>query len=316
MKSKCSWLSVILCGALVISCGKTDTSDSDPPGSPASGSAPKPAAGNKERVFEIAPVAPVVKMAFVWCPPGTFQMGSPDAAGGASPVLAEMRGDDELQHEVTLTEGFWIGKYEVTQAQWVAVMGENPSNNPRGRDFPVNNVSWYDAHAFLGKLGGGYRLPTEAEWEYACRAGEADFDITVTPDEAAFGDRNEPSAGYNQAFARYLGERAWYIANSGSRPHPVGQKQANAWGIHDMQGNLWEWCQDWHAEGYYADGQRDPAGPADGFYRVSRGGSFYGIASDCRSATRNKGYPEDRILNLGFRVAVSSTRPVRPWEGR
>lgn len=319
MKTKWLWLPVSLCCAFVVACGESESSNPATPGpgeagvdrvdssksegSGTAGAAPKLASGVKEREFEIAPG---VKMTLVWCPPGKFMMGSPDGAAGASLRLAGIRRSDETRHEVTLTKGFWIGKYEVTQQQWVAVMGENPSPDPRGRDIPVNTVSWEDAQAFLGKLGGGYRLPTEAEWEYACRAGEADFDIRVTPDEASFTDRSELQARFDREFAAYLDGRAWYSANSEGQPHPVGQKKANAWGIHDMRGNVWEWCQDW--DGDYAPGAAtDPTGPAGGSYRVYRGGCWYYDAAYCRSANRSSPLHFFRGYNWGFRVAVSST---------
>lgn len=218
---------------------------------------------------------------FVWCPPGTFMMGSP---GFWSKFLF-----GETQHEVTLTSGFWLGKYPVTQAQWEKVMGNNPSGFKGNRQRPVEQVSWDDCQAFLKMINSlektAFRLPTEAEWEYACRAG--------TTTAYCFGD--DPAQ---------LDDYAWYTNNSSSQTHPVGQKRPNAWGLYDMHGNVWEWCQDWYGD-YLKGAVTDPTGPTSGSYRVNRGGSWYGDPWDCRSARRGRNAPEDRGLNLGFRLALS-----------
>ncbi|OQB96022.1 MAG: Serine/threonine-protein kinase pkn1 [Verrucomicrobia bacterium ADurb.Bin122] len=199
--------------------------------------------------------------------------------------------DEQPVTQVEITRAFWLGKTEVTQSQWEAVMGSNPSSF-KGSDRPVECVSYDDALEFCRKLtareraagrlpsGYEYTLPTEAQWEYACRAGTT-------------GD-----------YAGSLGSMGWYGANSGNQTHPVAQKQANAWGLYDMHGNVWEWCLDW--KGDYAGGTvRDPAGPSSGSYRVYRGGGWGGTASCCRSANRNFFVPGYRSF-LGFRLALSS----------
>ena len=234
----------------------------------------------------------------VWIPPGTFSMGSPTSESGHR--------DDETQHEVTLTQGFWMGKYQVTQSQWEAVMGSNPSQL-KGGDHPVEQVSWDDCQTFLENLSargdGTFRLPTEAEWEYACRAG--------TSEAYSFG--NDPGQ---------LGSYGWYLDNSvrvthpggllntvrkiwdsteGRGTQPVGQLSPNAWGLHDMHGNVWEWCADWY--GAYPSGPvTDSKGPATGEFRVLRGGSWHLDSSFCRSAHRNANPPDYLDADDGFRV--------------
>ena len=228
-----------------------------------------------------------VTLELIEIPGGTFWMGSPDGQGS---------NDERPRHQVTLAP-FYIGKYPVTQAQWQAVMGSNPSYF-KGEDRPVEQVSWNACQEFLKKLNanpslsplnqggqrGVFRLPTEAEWEYACRAGSETI--------YAFGD--DPAQ---------LGTYAWFSENSGSETHPVGQKSPNAWGLCDMHGNVLEWCQDWFAETYYANSpQENPQGPSSGQYRLLRGGSWYYNATRCRSACRNGSDPANRNRNLGVRV--------------
>ena len=225
-----------------------------------------------------------IGMELVWCPPGTFWMGSPEDEAG--------RRDWETLHQVTLTRGFWIGRFPVTQGQWEEVMGGNPSRfKESGPDAPVEEVSWDDAQEFclaLGQRDGReYRLPTEAEWEYACRAGSTGA--------WCFGDDEE-----------MLGDYAWYYGNSDDRTHPVGRKKPNAWGIHDMHGNVFEWCQDWYGD--YPEGPTtDPVGPKGGSDRGYRGGGWNYGAGGCRSALRSGDDPVRRRSFMGFRVAVSST---------
>ena len=234
-------------------------------------------------------------------PAGSFTMGSPSSEPG--------RDGDEQQHRVEITQGFSLSATEVTQAQYQAVMGANPSN-VKGADLPVEKVSWLDAVQFCNKLssrdglnpayrisGGdvtwdraapGYRLPTEAEWEYACRAGTTTA-YNTGDDEAG------------------LGRAAWYGANAGSKTHPVGSKAANAWGLYDMHGNVWEWCWDWSGD-YNAGSQRDPQGATGGSTRVYRGGGWSGGAGYCRSADHSRAGPSGAYGALGFRVARSSAR--------
>ena len=224
-------------------------------------------------------------MEMIYCEPGAFTMGSPASEVG--------RYDDETQHKVTLTKGFWIGKYEVTQAQWTSVMGYNPSEF-KGDDHPVENVSWDDCQQFIHHVNAhkncGARLPTEAEWEYACRAGST----------GAYGGSGR------------LGDMGWYEGNSGGTTHAVGRKKANAWGIHDMHGNVAEWCHD-RSGGHYYDDVEDPKGPPTdtsffkGNYRVVRGGNWwFGRAKDCRSAYRTECAGGNRLEYIGFRLCCSA----------
>ena len=223
-------------------------------------------------------------MAFKLIPAGTFTMGSPLGEPG--------RDSDETQHQVTLTQAFYIQTTEVTQAQWVTVMGSNPSNFSGCSDCPVEQVSWDDVQTFITNLNtwgeGTYRLPTEAEWEYAARAGSttafANGDITYT----------------DCTYDSNLDVMGWYCYNSSST-QSVGQKDSNAWGLYDMHGNVWEWCQDWY--GAYPSGSvTDPTGPFSGSERVTRGGGWYNYAMSCRSAYRNSGLPDFIGDVLGFRL--------------
>jgi formylglycine-generating enzyme required for sulfatase activity len=201
----------------------------------------------------------------VWCPPGTFRMGEGDEA-----------------YRVTLTKGFWLGKYPVTQREWTTIMGSNPSHFKNvGDRAPVENVSWHDAQEFLKKLGDAFRFPTEAEWEYACRAGSSTA--------YCFGDDKAQ-----------LGDYAWYNENSDRTTHPVGQRKPNPWGIHDVHGNVWEWCQDGYGD-YPAGSVTDPTEPPQAVLRVFRGGGWCGNARFCRSAFRSKSVPTYRRDDLGFR---------------
>ena len=213
-------------------------------------------------------------------------MGSPDNEPG--------RYDDEgPQHQVTLTAGFWIAETPCTQALYEAVTGENPSRH-KGSDRPVEEVTWNDACTFLSKLneripGLGLSLPTEAQWEYACRAGstESTYAGPLTLDE-------------DGVKAPELDAIAWYFANSADGTRPVGQKTPNAWGLHDMLGNVDEWCNDLY-DGYSSEPQQDPTGPDVGDERVIRGGSWGGHARDCRAALRLALDPSYRSDHLGFR---------------
>jgi formylglycine-generating enzyme required for sulfatase activity len=244
-------------------------------------------------------------------PAGSFVMGSP--------TNEPTRITNETQHTVTLTKGFCMGKCEVTQAEYLAVMGNNPSYftaaNGYGTDLsrPVETVSWYDAVAYCAALtarersagrlpaGYGYRLPTESEWEYACRAG------TTT----AFHYGAALRSGMANFDGHYeyppCGGSTWYCRNpSGiylARTTSVGSYAPNAWGLYDMHGNIWEWCQDWY--GTYPSGSvSDPQGAPSGSSRVFRGGSWHYYASDCRSAARYYYYPPHRRDLIGFRVVL------------
>ncbi len=225
-------------------------------------------------------------------PAGTFTMGSPESEAG--------RWDDEgPQHEVTLTQAFYCGKFEVTQGQWEAVMGSNPSCfQNAGLDAPVETVSWDDCQVFLKKLcevegvpEGTYRLLTEAEWEYACRAG------TQTP--FCYGtDLDSSMANFDGEYPYGAGAEGVYRGMT----TPVGSFQPNAWGLYDMHGNVWEWCQDWYG-GYPSEPVTDPLGPASGDSRVVRGGSWLHIARGCRCASRDGNWRGGRIDILGLRLA-------------
>jgi formylglycine-generating enzyme required for sulfatase activity len=188
------------------------------------------------------------------------------------------------QHEVTLTKPFYMGKNEVTQEQWEAVMGKNPSKT-KGAKLPVTDVSWEDCQEFIKKLNkktdGGYRLPTEAEWEYACRAG--------TTTAYSFGDKITP-------------KDANYLDSKIGEPVAVGSYKPNAFGLYDMHGNVWEWCEDWYDD-YPAGAVTDPKGPATGEKRVLRGGSFYLFESFARSSNRYGITPSARDVFNGFRLA-------------
>ena len=215
---------------------------------------------------------------FVWVPAGMFRMGSTSAesAWNERPVTA-----------VRISEGFWLGKYEVTQAQWQAVMGSNPSYFPGCGQCPVERVSWNDSQAFIARLNAregasGYRLPTEAEWEYAARAG-------TTGDR--YGD---------------LDQVAWHAGNSEARTRPVGGKAPNSWGLHDMLGNVFEWVQDWWGE-YPGGAVTDPRGPASREFGVFRGGSWIVGARHCRSTNRYDFKPGSHLGFLGFRLARTAS---------
>jgi len=214
-----------------------------------------------------------IEKEMVLIPAGKFMMGSPASEKG--------RNDDEKQHEVALTKPYYMGKYEVTQEQWESVMGNNPSSRNKGAKFPVTDVSWNDCQEFIKKLNantnGGYRLPTEAEWEYACRAG--------TTTAYSVGD------SLSQSDANY----------DSSNTNLVGSYEPNAFGLYDMHGNVWEWCEDWYGE-YPAGAVTDAKGPATGELRVLRGGSFSYLVSKARSSNRNGDAPTYRVVSLGFRL--------------
>jgi formylglycine-generating enzyme required for sulfatase activity len=230
------------------------------------------------------PIAKEIAEGFIAIPLGTFQMGSPKTEKG--------RYDDETRHEVTLTRKFSLHRFPVTNAEYElfdSSHGERRSEYSSGPDHPVVEVSWYEAWCFsrwVSIPAGECRLPTEAEWEYSCRAGS-------TGKYCCGNDESQ------------LGDYAWYGKNSGGQTHPVGGKKANAWGLHDMHGNVREWCQDWYGE-YAAEPPADPVGPSKGSGRVDRGGSWsISVAARCRSAYRSRIGPTFRGYNLGFRLALS-----------
>jgi formylglycine-generating enzyme required for sulfatase activity len=216
--------------------------------------------------------------------PGTFIMGSPSSEPRPP--------DKEKQHRVTLTKGFYMGATEVTQQQWRTIMGRNPSHF-KGNNLPVENVSWEDCQEFIQRLnaresGNKYRLPTEAEWEYAARAGS----------KTAFANGGISERG---RYDSNLDAMGWYSGNSKGKTHPVARKKPNAWKLYDMHGNVWEWCQDRYGD-YPSGHVTDPIVTSSRWGPVIRGGSFYHPARDCRSAVRHLGGRDLRASNVGFRL--------------
>ena len=234
------------------------------------------------------------KQMFRWIAPGKFLMGSPDTEPGRFK-------ERETRHEVTLTQGYWLADSACTQALWRAVTGDNPSRFQGNDDNPVEQVSWDDAQAFIAKLnrlvpGLHARLPTEAEWEYACRAG------TSTP--FSFGGNITPEqVNYNGEYPYADGKKGQYRGKT----VPVKSLPPNPWGLYEMHGNVWEWCQDWFVGEYGTEPQVDPQGPSTGAYRVLRGGSWGSDGGDVRSAYRSRNEPGFRNYNIGFRLALGQT---------
>ena len=224
-----------------------------------------------------------IGMEFVLIPAGSFTMGSDNSD------------DEKPTHRVRISQSFYLGKYEVTQEQWYKVMKKNPAHfktekvGMNSRNHPIESVSWNDVQEFIRRLnkkegGNKYRLPTEAEWEYAARAG--------TTSTWPFGNSES-----------YAGNYAWFDGNSGKTTHPVGQKYPNKWGLHDMSGNVWEWVQDWYNDKYYSRSpSTDPKGPSSGSRRVLRGGSWGNSAGSLRPADRLSLSPGNRYDSLGFRL--------------
>lgn len=237
-----------------------------------------------------------IGMKFIYVPAGTFMMGSPES---------EIRRDtNEIQHQVTLTQPFYLQTTEVTQQQWLAVMGDHPSHFKNcGMDCPVENVRYSDVQKFITRLNEMestiyYRLPTEAEWEYAARAGTS---------SAFF---NGPMIVEGD-FSRnpYLDSVGWYYRNAAHAPHEVAKKTPNAWGFFDMHGNVWEWCNDWQRP-YPFEAEIDPTGAEFGEARIRRGGSWAHYPEYCRSADRSWYDPEDRSPEIGFRMAITKLEKV------
>ncbi|OPZ97874.1 MAG: Serine/threonine-protein kinase pkn1 [Bacteroidetes bacterium ADurb.Bin408] len=209
---------------------------------------------------------------------GTFTMGCTSEQG------SDCDNDEKPSHRVTVSS-FYMSKYEITQKQWMEIMGSNPSYF-KGDNLPVENVSWNDVQEFIAKLnektGRQYRLPTEAEWEYAARGGNK-------------------SKGYKYSGSNTLSNVAWYGDNSGNTTHPVGSKMPNELGLYDMSGNVWEWCGDWDGA-YGSSAQTNPTGPPSGSDRVDRGGSWHSYARYCRVSNRGNGNPGYRYYGIGFRL--------------
>lgn len=226
---------------------------------------------------------------FVWIPPGSFMMGSP--------MEESERQANETQHKVTLTKGFYMGVYTVTQEEWQQVMNKNPSEFKGEKNLPVEAISWEDCQEFIAKLREKdkkpYRMPTEAEWEYACRAGTKTpfhFGETISTDQANYDGEGVYGNGKK---GRFLG-----------RTLPVGTFPANAWGLHEMHGNVWQWCQDWYGE--YPQGDAvDPVGAKTAKGRVLRGGAWYSDPLGCRSAFRFWFVPTSRRPYFGLRLCFS-----------
>ncbi len=236
-----------------------------------------------------APVTNKLGMEFLFVAPGEFDMGSPESEAGRD-------ADEGPVHRVQLSKGYYLGRFEVTQRQWTAVMGRNPSHfTSCGGDCPVEQVSFTDVQEFIRRLnekepGRSYRLPTEAEWEYAARAGDTG---------GRYGD---------------LDLIGWYWSNSRNRTQPAGRKLPNAWGFHDMIGNVWEWVDDWFSD-YSPGPQTDPRGPSSGVNRVNRGGSWNFVAPYCRAAARAAYGPNSRVNYVGFRIVLNTT-PLPRAESR
>ncbi len=242
----------------------------------------------------------------VLIPAGTFQMGNTGAYSGES--------NEKPLHTVTISRDFLMSKYEISQKQYEEVMGANPSYF-KGENLPVEQVTWYEVVEFCNKLSemegldkcysgsgtsivcdwdaNGYRLPTEAEWEYACKAG-------TTTD---FYSGSLTSSADCTPIDANLDKIGWYCGNEGTKTREVGKKEPNAFGLYDMSGNVWEWCWDWYGS-YSSSSETDPKGLTTGSYRVRRGGGWFTDPGDCRSANRHRDYPSNRYFSMGFRVVV------------
>lgn len=279
MKRKPKWTATFLSGTLLLLAvispvlGQGGGRETPKPSSSKKPPAPKPTTPASRPSRTLRPQNPNIEL--VRIPPGSFMMGSANGSEESKPV-----------HQVTISYEFYLGKYEVTQTQWRAVMGNSPSRFKGCNRCPVERVSWNDANEFIRKLnqlndGYAYRLPTEAEWEYACRAGTT-------------GD-----------YAGKLSDMAWYDSD---RTHAVGSKRPNAWGLADMQGNVWEWCEDWYHETYFGAPSDGSAWLSEKESRVLRGGSWALPADLSLPAVRYSYDPDGRYLDNGFRVAAVRTQ--------
>ena len=238
-----------------------------------------------EKIFTVTGHGKTVTFKMKLVKAGTFQMGSKKGEDDEKPV-----------HTVTLTKDYYMGETEVTQALWYAVMGQSPTSDGRqwesgyglGDNYPAYYISYDDCQQFLRRLneltGEHFRMPTEAEWEYAAKGGQK-------------------SRGCEYSGSNTLGDVAWYDENSRETTHSVKTKQANELGLYDMSGNVWEWCSDWYGS-YSSSSQTNPTGAVSGSYRVNRGSSWYYIAVLCRSSIRRNSSPSRRDNDLGFRFAL------------
>ncbi|MDO4858214.1 MAG: formylglycine-generating enzyme family protein [Thermoguttaceae bacterium] len=276
MKKPLAILTLLLLGIFMVSCSWADELPSNPK------------AGDR-----IVLTADDIEYAFRWCPPGEFMMGAPKSEWLDRP--SSFWPYNETPHNVKLTKGFWLLETEVTQAMWQSVVGESIETKAKqgidgrlygkGANYPMYYVNWYDCQNFCKKLseklGQHVQLPTEAQWEYACRAGTTG------------------------AYAGTLDEMGWYVDNSGWTTHPAGQKQPNPWGLYDMHGNVWEWCSDWYKKNYYSKSPAsDPTGPDSGSLGVCRGGGWDDYAGNCRSAFRTGYSPGVWNGDLGLRLLL------------
>jgi formylglycine-generating enzyme required for sulfatase activity len=245
-----------------------------------------------QRFYRALSLTPPADTNLIFIKPGTFTMGSPANE-------TDRDADEGPQTTVTLSRGFWISRYEVTQGQFQKLMVSNPSTSPADTNRPVDSVTWTEANSYCALLtqddhsagsiptNCAYRLPTEAEWEYICRAG------TTT----RFSHGNDPS--YTQ-----VDTYAWNVDNSGLVTHPIGQKSPNPWGLHDIHGNVWEWCQDWYAA-FPGGSVVDHSGPLTGSNRVLRGAGWQSTDAGCRTANRGNRTPATRQGDFGFRVVLA-----------
>lgn len=266
----------LICALIAVIAG---CSEDDNPAAPAADHQP-----GEEHTFPLGATGDSIRMC--WIPAGYFTIGSPEKE-------RDRHSDEGPVHRVNFTEGFWLSKYEITQAQWQKVTGNNPSYF-HGDNLPVESVSWDDVQAFESALHDSFRLPSESEWEYACRAG--------TTTQFYWG---EDSAGTE------LGNYAWYPDNSGDSTHSVGQKRQNPWGLCDMIGNVWEWCEDWYHENYNG-APSDGSAWIDGssLYRILRGGSWhYDGVGGYRSGDRGRYGQSNTYPSVGFRVVAGFDIP-------